>query len=313
MLLSSYVQPLGPNQVIHGIPITPVRIQLLDSCELRILPMPANTADLLRAIHGTLLYGFTGVSLGSVPTSYIGISEGVSGSRVVQSLKQRTPYMESAGLALLSRPLPYRLDMLRVLEAATLKRSTMRTRPLNTQSNAREAYRRLTPPERTLADALGQQISDAITVYALGGAHATAPCHYPNARDFAAALIHRLGGRAVDTAQVVSMLLAAGAPLTAKEKLFVTRRDLLIREAETGNPRIGHFKVEDLAVYFPASVTPQQARADYAAQRNGRRRRSRLPIPAPATTTWCRCPYCSPITAFSTCSSPTPASVLKTA
>jgi hypothetical protein len=313
VLLSPYFEPLGPTQVVNDIAITPVRIQLLDECELRILPMPVSSANLLRAIHGTLLYGFTGRSLQDLLTSYIGISEGVNGSRVVSSFRQRAPYMWAAGLALLTRPLPYRLDILRVVEAATLKRTTMRTRPLNTQSSAREAYRRLNAPERSLADALGQQIADAITVYGLGGGHATAARSYPNARDLAAALIHRLGGRAVDTAQVVDMLLAAGAPLTAKEKLFVTRRDLLIREAETGSPRIGHFKVDDLAVYFPASITPQQARADYANQRHGRGRRSRLPIPAPATTAWCRCPYCSPITAFAARHSPAQAPVLKSA
>ena len=62
-----------------------------------------------------------------------------------------------------------------------------------------------------------------------------------------------------------------------------------------------------------ASITPQQALADYANQRHGRGRRSRLPIPAPATTAWCRCPYCSPITAFAARHSPAHTPVLKSA
>jgi len=221
--------------------------------------------------------------------------------------------MQAVGLTLLTRPVPYRLDLLKVVEAATLKRTTMRTRPLNTQSSARESYRRLSPAERTLAEALGQQVADAITVFGLGGAHATTALAYPNARDHAAALIHRLGGRAVDTGQVVDMMLAVGAPLTAKEKDFVARRDLLIREAETGAPRIGHIKIGQRVVYYPASVTPQQALADYRGQRQTKGAASQLPIPSPATTEWCRCPFCSPKTAFVAAHLPAQASTLDAA
>jgi hypothetical protein len=302
--MSPLVHPLGPTRVVHGIPVTPVRVQLLDGCELRITPAPAGGTDLLALIHGTLLYAFTGVGLRQLLTSYTGISGVLDGSRVVASFRQRVAQMRPAGLALLTRPQPYSVDFLRHLESAVLKRLTMRTRALNAQTSAREASRRLTPGERALADALAQQIADAISVYALGGFHNPVAWGYRNARDLAAALIHRLAGRAVDTHQVVQMLADAGAVLTAKEQDYVSRRDLRQREPESGNVRIGHIMVGRVAVYYPAGViTAQQARADYAQQRQ-HVRRGPLPIPFSATSTWCPCPYCTPVTAFSTAVGP---------
>jgi hypothetical protein len=181
----------------------------------------------------------------------------------------------------------------------------MRVRPLNSHSSARKASQRLSPADRALADALAQQIADALTVFSLGGAHNPTAWYYPNARDHAAALIHRLGGRAVDTRQAVQMLTAAGARINAQRPVFTTRRDLIQREPESGNARIGVAKHGRLAVFYPAGViTERQALADYAQQRH-QSPRGRLPIPTASTSHWCTCPYCTPITTFSP--APTPA------
>jgi uncharacterized ParB-like nuclease family protein len=296
--LSALVRPLRPVQVIHGIPVSPVHIQLLDGCELHIVPPPANHLGRLALIRGTLLYAFVGVGLRSMLTSYTGISELVDGSRVITSFRKRTAEMRPAALVLLTRPVPYSLDMLKHLEAAVLKRLTMRTRALNAQSSAREASLRLSARERALADALAQQIADAISCYGLGGLHNAMARNYRNSRDLAAGLIHRLGGRALDSYQAVDMLHATGAHLTALRKDYVVRRDLIQRERDGGNVRVDNIKVDGVAVFFPAGVvSPQQAAADYAGQRR-RHGRGRLPVPAPATGIWCRCPYCTPATGF---------------
>lgn len=303
--LSPLVQSLGPIQSIHGIAITPVRIQLLDQCELQIMPAPTRIADLLRQIHGTQLYTFTGLSSQHLLTSYVGISQQVNGSRVVNSFRQWSPQMLPAGLALLTRPQPYGLSMLRYVESATVKHSSMRTRPLNTQSNAGKARQRLSSASRALADALAQQIADALTVFALGGDHNPTAWHYPNARDHAAALIHRLGGRSVDSRQVVQMLTAAGAQINAEKPDFTARRDLVQREPESGNARISVARHGKLSVYYPTGViTEQQALADYAQQRQ-QSHGGWPPIPTTSTGTWCPCRFCTPITTFSP--APTPA------
>jgi hypothetical protein len=219
--------------------------------------------------------------------------------------------MLPAGLALLTRPQPYALNVLRYVESAVVKHTSMRTRPLNTQSNARKASQRLTPARRSLADALAQQIADALTVFALAGAHNPTAWYYPNARDHAAALIHRLGGRAVDTRQVVQMLTVADARINARLPEYSTRRDLVQREPESGNARISVAKQGRLPIYYPTGViTEQQALADYAQQRH-QSHGGWPPIPTTSTGTWCPCRFCTPITTFSP--APTPALALAVA
>ena len=302
--MSPLVQPLAPMRLVHNIPIRPVRIQLLDGCELRIIPAPTGTTRRLAGIRNTLLYEFTGVGVRSLLTTYTGISEEISGQRVVNSLRQRVTQMRPAGLATLTRPDPYDLDFLLRLESAVVKHLAMRTRPLNTRTSVGEASeQRLSPTDRALADALARQVADSISVYALGGFHNVPAWRYPNARDLAAALIHRLG-RAVDTHQVVGLLSAAGASLNSLRQPYVQRRDLIQREKDGGNVRVGHIKVDGLAVFHPAGVmTPQQALADYAAQRRAHPT-GRLPIPAPGSGRWCPCPYCTPTTPFTTAAAP---------
>jgi hypothetical protein len=298
--MSPLVQPLAPMRLVHNVPIRPVRIQLLDGCELRIIPAPTGTARRVAGIRNTLLYGFTGVGLRNFLTSYIGISEEISGQRVANSLRQRVTQMRPAGLATLTRPDPYDLDFLLRLESAVVKHLAMRTRPLNMRTSVGEAsQQRLTPADRTLADALAGQVADSISAYALGGLHNVVAWRYPNARDLAAALIHRLG-RAIDTHQVVQMIAAAGASLNNLHQSDVARRNLIQREKDGGNVRVGHVKYDRLAVFHPAGVmTPEQALADYAAQRRAHRH-GRLPIPAPRSSGWCPCPYCTPTTPLTT-------------
>lgn len=303
--MSPLVQPLGRTRLVHNVPIRPVRIQLLDGCELRIIPAPTGTARRLAGIRNTLLYEFTGVGVRNFLTTYTGISEEISGQRVVNSLRQRVTQMRPAGLATLTRPDPYDLDFLLRLESAVVKHLAMRTRPLNIRTSVGEASeQRLTPADRALADALARQVADAISAFALGGFHNVPAWRYPNARDLAVALIHRLG-RAVDTHQVVAMLDAAGASPNSLHRGDVARRDLIQREKDGGNVRVGNVKVDGLAVFHPAGVmTPRQALADYAAQRE-EHPSGRLPIPAPATSQWCPCAYCTPTTPFTTVAAPT--------
>lgn len=297
--MSPLVHPLGPTTLIHRIPVTPVRIGLPDGCELQIAPVPASVEGRLAGIQNTLLYVFTGIGLGRLLTSYTGISEQVSGHRVITSLRQRVTQMRPAALIALTRAVPYSFDFLLHLESAVLKHLAMRTRPLNARTSVGEASARLTPAQRALADALARQIADAVSAFALGGMHNRTAWGYRNARDLAATHIHRLGGRAVDTCQVVDLLTAAGASLTSLRQPFVQRRDLIQREKDGGNVRVQHVKVDGLAVFYPAGIlTPAQAEADYAAQRR-RHPRGRLPLPAPATEQWCPCPYCTPSTTFS--------------
>jgi hypothetical protein len=250
--MSPLVQPLGPTRLVHNIPIRPVRIQLLDGCELRIIPAPTGTARRLAGIGNTLLYEFTGVGVRNLLTTYTGISEEISGQRVVNSLRQRVTQMRPAGLATLTRPDPYDLDFLLHLESAVVKHLAMRTRPLNTRTSVGEASeQRLTPTDRALADALARQVADSISAFALGGFHNVPAWRYPNARDLAAALIHRLG-RAVDTHQVVGLLSAAGASLNSLRQPYVQRRDLIQREKDGGNVRVGHVK----STAWPSSTPP---------------------------------------------------------
>ncbi|MBB3084215.1 hypothetical protein [Geodermatophilus sabuli] len=286
-------------QLLHGIPVQPVRISLLDGCELTIAAAPASTAMRLAAVRNTLLYNFVGTGIHNLITDYTGISEQISGQRVLTSLRQRIPQMRPAALSTLTRPRPYDLDFLLHLEATTLRYRTMRVRALNSRTSAVDATSRLTRAERALADALARQIADAISVYGHDSRHNAAAWRLKNARDHAAALIHRLGGRAIDSYQVVAMLAAAGARQRALQQDYVTRRDLIQRETDDpGNIRVNNLKHDGLAVFYPAGViTPAQALADYATQRAAKPR-GRLPIPTPATTTWCRCPYCSPTTTF---------------
>lgn len=302
------VEPLGAVHVVHGVPVHPVQIrQLAGGCQLLIIDqVPDQLHGRLDLIRGTLLYAFTGVGLRGQLTAYAGISELIDGSRVINSFRQRADQLRPAGLALLTGPTSYPLPVLRHLESAVLKRVTMRVRALNRQTSAPEATRQLDGAGRLLADELAQQVADAISTYALGGYVNLGAYRYRNARDHAAALIHRLRGRAVDTRQVVDMLSRAGADLTSRAPVFTARRDLVQREQESGNARIGHLRHDGVVIYYPQPVlTAAQALTDYLHQRQQGQRLAALPLPTPASDTWCPCPYCSPVTTFTTTSAET--------
>ncbi len=295
-LVRPLVRPLGPLSLVHGIPVQPVTVHLLDHCQLTITVAPPNTALRLAAVRNTLLYNFLGDGVCGL-TDYTGISEEISGHRVITSLRQRVSQLRPAALSTLTRPQPYGLDLLLAVEAATLRYRTMHVRALNVRTSAADAISRLTPAQRALADALGRQIADAISVYAHDSRVNVAAWRLRNARDHAAALLHRLGGRAVDTHQLVAMLNEAGATQNSVRQDYVTRRDLIQRE-DDHDIRVGHVQHGKVVVFYPAGVTtPDEALADYAAQR-AVRPHGRLPIPAPATTDWCRCQFCTPTTVF---------------
>ncbi len=295
--MSPLVHQLGPTRRVHRVPVTPVVIDLLDGCRLQLIPAIGGPGALLATVQGTLLYCLTGVGLRRLLATYTGITQQLTGARVLQSFRQRTAEMRPAALALLLRDTPYAEDFQAHLEAAVIKHLAMRTRPLNVRSAVGETTAGLAAAHRPLADALARQVADAVSTFGLGTFHNVPAWGYRNARDLAAASIHRLG-RAVDTHQVVQMLDAGGASLTSLRQDYVARRDLVQRERHGGNVRVDHVKVDGITVFYPTGIlTPAQALADYTTQRR-HRPRGRLPIPPPATGRFCPCPYCTPSTQF---------------